>query len=187
MSGILDNLHQDHVHMAQITAVAARELAAVEAGQRADLELLEDIMRYVTGYPDTHHHPIEDIVFAQLKLRAPAAADEIDAILSEHRQVIEFGIRFLEAIQAVQEDVVMIRDDFVLTGREYLSLLERHMGIEESRLFPLAKSTLTAEDWHHLDELIEQQPDPLFGASLDEDYRLLRQYIEAHQAELYTR
>ena len=187
MNGILDNLHQDHVHMAQITAAAARELAAVEVGQSADLELLEDIMRYVTGYPDTHHHPTEDIVFERLKLRAPGAADEIDAILSEHRQVIESGIRFLEAIQAVQEDVVMIRDDFVHTGREYLSLLERHMGVEESRLFPLAQSTLTAQDWNHVDELIEQRPDPLFGASLDEDYRRLRQYIEAHRAELYTR
>lgn len=187
MSGILDNLHQDHVHMAQITAAAARELAAVEAGQSADLELLEDIMRYVTGYPDTHHHPTEDIVFERLKLRAPGAADEIDAILSEHRQVIESGIRFLEAIQAVQEAVVMIRDDFVQTGREYLSLLERHMGVEESRLFPLAQSTLTAQDWSQMDELIEQRPDPLFGASLDEDYRRLRQYIEAHRTELYAR
>ena len=173
--------------MAQITAAAARELAAIEAGENADLELLEDIMRYVTGYPDTHHHPTEDVVFEQLKLRAPGAADEIDAILSEHRQVIESGIRFLEAIQAVQEAVVMIRDDFVQTGREYLSLLERHMDVEESRLFPLAQSTLTAQDWSHVDELIEQRPDPLFGASLDEDYRRLRQYIEAHRAELYAR
>ena len=35
--------------MAKITAVAARELKAIEAGRTADLDMLEDVMRYVTG------------------------------------------------------------------------------------------------------------------------------------------
>ena len=56
-------------------------------------------------YPDTHHHPTEDIVFGRLKLRAPHAVDEIDDILSEHRLVIASGTRFLETIQAVQDEV----------------------------------------------------------------------------------
>ena len=169
--------------MAQISTLAGRELALIEAGQTADLDMLEDIMRYVTGYPDTHHHPTEDIVFEQLKLRVPEAADEVDAILSEQRQMIESGTRFLEAVRAVEEEAILVRVDFVLTGRRYFSLLERHMNVEESRLFPLAQSKLTAEDWQQLGERIEQRPDPLFGASLDQDYRRLRQRIEAHRTE----
>jgi hemerythrin-like domain-containing protein len=169
--------------MAQISSLAGRELALIEAGRTADLDMLEDIMCYVTGYPDTHHHPTEDIVFEQLKLRVPEAADEIDAILAEHRQLIESGTRFLEAIRALEEEVIMVRSDFVLAGRTYLSLLERHMNIEESQLFPLAQSKLTVEDWQRLSERIEQRPDPLFGASLDKDYHRLRQRIEAHRTE----
>jgi hemerythrin-like domain-containing protein len=183
MTDIIESLHQDHVHMAQIAAIVERELATIEDGRTADFEALEDIMRYVTGYPDTYHHPTEDIVFERLKLRMPESIEEVDAILSEHRQVIEAGIRFLDAVRAVQEDVVMIRNDFTLIGRDYLSLLARHMNIEEARLFPLAKSTLTDEDWQELNERIEQRPDPLFGASLDDDYRRLRCRIEAHRDE----
>ncbi len=169
--------------MAKISTLAGRELALIEAGQTADLEMLEDIMRYVTGYPDTHHHPTEDIVFEQLKSRVPEATDEVDAILAEHRQMIESGTHFLEAIRAVQEEAILVRGDFVLTGRAYFSLLERHMNVEERRLFPLAQSKLTVEDWQQLGERIEQRPDPLFGASLDQDYRRLRQRIEAHRIE----
>jgi len=185
MTDILESLYQDHVHMARITAVAKSELASIEAGQNADLEMLEDIMCYGTSYPDIVHHPNEDIVFKQLKLRLPDAADEVDAILSEHLQVAATGIRFLEAIQAIREDTVMIRDAFVLIGRDYLSLLDRHMNTEESRLFPLAQDTLTVQDWRQLNERIEQRPDPMFGNSLDEDYRRLRQRIETHRADKY--
>jgi hemerythrin-like domain-containing protein len=183
MTGILESLNQDHVHMAQISALASHELARIEAGQTADLDLLEDIMCYVTGYPDTHHHPTEDVVFQQLKLRVPEVAGEIDAILSEHRQMVESGTHFLEAIRAVEEEAIMVRGDFVLAGRAYFSLLEQHMNVEESRLFPLAQSKLTVDDWQRLGERIEQRPDPLFGASLDMDFRRLRQRIEAHRTE----
>ena len=185
MTSILENLRQDHVNMAEICALAIHELVTIEAGRTADLDLLEDIMCYVTGYPDTHHHPTEDILFERLKLRVPEATDEVDAILSEHQQMIASGTRFLELIRAVQKEAIMVRDDIVLTGRAYFSLLERHMNIEESRLFPLAQHKLTVEDWQQLGECIEQRPDSLFGVPLDKYYRRLRSRIEACRIEHY--
>ncbi len=185
MTGILESLRHDHVNMAVISSLAFHELAKIEAGQTAELDLLEDIMCYVTGYPDTHHHPTEDILFERLKLRVPEAADDVDAILFEHQRMIASGTRFLDLIRAAKNEVVIARDDIVLTGRASFTLLERHMSIEERQLFPLAQHKLTVEDWEQLGERIEQRPDSLFDVPLDNYYRCLRNRIEAYRLEHY--
>ncbi len=185
MTGILESLRQDHVNMAVISSLAFHELAKIEAGQTAELDLLEDIMCYVTGFPDTHHHPTEDILFERLKLRVPEAADDVDTILFEHQRMIASGTRFLDLIRAAKKDVVIVRNDIVLTGRASFTLLERHISIEERQLFPLAQHKLTVEDWVQLGERIEQRPDSLFDVPLDNYYRRLRNRIEAYRFEHY--
>lgn len=171
--------------MAVISSLAFHELAKIEAGQTAELDLLEDIMCYVTGFPDTHHHPTEDILFERLKLRVPEAADDVDTILFEHQRMIASGTRFLDLIRAAKKDVVIVRNDIVLTGRASFTLLERHISIEERQLFPLAQHKLTVEDWVQLGERIEQRPDSLFDVPLDNYYRRLRNRIEAYRFEHY--
>ena len=185
MTGILESLRHDHVNMAVISSLVFHELAKIEAGQTAELDLLEDIMCYVTGYPDTHHHPTENLLFERLKLRVPEAADDVDAILFEHQRMIASGTRFLDLIRAAKNDVVIARDDIVLTGRASFTLLERHMSIEERQLFPLAQHKLTVEDWEQLGERIEQRPDSLFDIPLENYYRCLRNRIEAYRLEHY--
>ncbi len=185
MTGILESLRQDHVNMAVISSLAFHELAKIEAGQTAELDLLEDIMCYVTGFPDTHHHPTEDILFERLKLRVPEATDDVDTILFEHQRMIASGTRFLDLIRAAKKDVVIVRNDIVLTGRASFTLLERHISIEERQLFPLAQHKLTVEDWVQLGERIEQRPDSLFDVPLDNYYRRLRNRIEAYRFEHY--
>jgi len=185
MTGILESLRQDHVNMAVISSLAFHELAKIEAGQTAELDLLEDIMCYVTGFPDTHHHPTEDILFERLKLRVPEAADDVDTILFEHQRMIASGTHFLDLIRAAKKDVVIVRNDIVLTGRASFTLLERHISIEERQLFPLAQHKLTVEDWVQLGERIEQRPDSLFDVPLDNYYRRLRNRIEAYRFEHY--
>ena len=177
---VIAKLHADHVNVALIADMARNELRRLERGETADYSLLEDVMCYVTGYPDTHHHPTEDVVFEKLKERTPEMAAEVDAILAEHADLIATGKRFLQAIRAVTGEAFVLRDDLIARGYAYLSMLERHMDTEEGRLFPAARTALTAPDWVELDKRIEHRRDPLFGC-LDEDYRRLWRRIQARR------
>jgi hemerythrin-like domain-containing protein len=183
VSDILPGLYGDHSHLATIAAIARQELAALESGDDADFGLLEDVMRYVTGYPDTHHHPTEDVVYAQLRERVPGVAADVDQIVGEHADLLAAGRKFLEAVQAVEEGAVMRREEFLRRAREYFDLLESHMRDEESRFFPLAAKHLTEVDWAAIEHRIERQSDPVFEAPLREDYRRLRQRIDAGQQQ----
>lgn len=180
---ILASLQDDHVNFAQVASLAREELRLLETGETVDYSLLEDVMCYVTGYLDTHHHPTEDVVFERLKEIAPDTADEVNSILAEHKELIARGRRFLEAIRAVAHEAFVLREDLLHRGHDYLSMLERHMNTEEDQLFPRARKELTDEDWERLGERIERRPDPLFGPALQEDYRRLWQRIQAHRRD----
>ncbi len=183
MSSIVETLYADHVNIAQVIGIAEQALTSLEAGETIDYSLLEDIMRYMTGYPDTHHHPLEDVVFDRLKNRSPDLAPELDAIVSEHERIISMGRRFLAAVEAAEEDAMLERGKMVALGRDYVSLLTKHMDIEEGKFFPAAEASLTDSDWDSVREQFEHRPDPLFGGSLEEEYGRLWKLIQLHKPQ----
>jgi hemerythrin-like domain-containing protein len=177
---ILAELRRDHANLSRMMRLAARELDAFEAGETVDYGLLEDIMRYITGYSDVHHHPAEDLVYDALGRISPDAARDVASIIDEHAVILELGKEFLTAIESVEEEAIVPRGLLLEKGRRYLEALGRHMHTEESRLFPLAEKQLAADVWHRLEEKAARPPDPLFGPSVEQDYANLRHRIEAH-------
>lgn len=180
MADLLDSLHRDHINQTRLMVIADRALDDLESGASTDFGLLEDIMRYMTDYPDLHHHPAEDVVFNKLMQREPELEGRLHAMLDEHERIIAAGRQFLAAIQAVEEDAMLRRDRFVGQGRDYLAALKAHMNIEEGELFPAARQKLTASDWDELDDLVGHRPDPLFGASIDAECARLWKLIQLH-------
>lgn len=177
---ILQGLHEDHINISKIAALVAAELAKLEDGAHPDYDLLENIMSYVTSYPDSYHHPTEDIVFAQLRSVAPEAGEDADALLAEHEELTANGRQFLRTIRAIEEEAVVTRAEFLAQGRKYLELLTAHMNKEEAGLFRLAAERLDASDWETISASVEAMEDPLFGATVNADYRRLWQRITAH-------
>ena len=177
---ILQGLHEDHVNMSKLAALVAAQLTEFEDGAQADYELLEDIMSYVTAYPDTYHHPTEDVVFARLRQAAPEAGRDIDLLLAEHEELIACGREFLHTIRSVEEEAVVTRAEFLATGRSYLDLLAAHMNREETGLFKLAAEHLSTTDWEAIGASVEAMEDPLFGPAVAANYRRLWQRITAH-------
>jgi hemerythrin-like domain-containing protein len=180
MTNVLNDLHDDHKNIARVLALLDHELETLADVHSPDYELVEDIMRYATGYPDTHHHPTEDIMFAHLKERAPETAADIDALLDEHHRLVDSGRRFLKAIEAVEHAAMMQRTDLLALGRAYADLLRQHMDKEEGHLFPEARARLTPADWDAIGSEVKAQPDPLFGAALRVEFRRLLQRINDH-------
>ncbi len=180
MARVLDDLHEDHKNIARVLALLNHELETLADAHSPDYELVEDIMRYVTGYPDTQHHPTEDIVFQHLEERAPETAADIAATLAEHHRLVEAGTRFLKAIEAVEHEAMMQRAELLALGRAYAELLEAHMDAEEGNLFPKALANLTEADWEAIAAEAQARPDPLFGPALEAEFRNLLQRINDH-------
>lgn len=180
MANVVDKLRRDHAHVRRVLRLVGQGLDRIEAGDSADYDLLHDVMRYITGYSDLHHHPAEDVLYEALAKASPEAASELAAIVTEHEKLIDKGRSFLVTIEAVEDEVMVSREDLLRIGRDYVDTLAHHMGIEESRLFPLADESLSQDDLADVTERLERLPDPLFGPALDEEFRHLWKWIEAH-------
>lgn len=171
----LAHLHQDHVNLAQLVPVLRAGLSKLQSGERADLELLEEIMIYVTQYPDRIHHPTEDIIFTRLLDKAPELRNELTGIMEEHDDLVRAGRKFLSLLRAAEEDAPVPRPQIVADGERYVDMLVEHMNTEESQLFPAAARTLHSEDW----DWVESQALALEDSHV---FANLRSRIEAHTA-----
>jgi hemerythrin-like domain-containing protein len=75
---ILEELRQDLRNMALLLDLLERECDHIREGSSTDFELIHDIMHYMTTYPDTVHHPKEDLLYEELKSIRPDLAGGTD-------------------------------------------------------------------------------------------------------------
>lgn len=171
-------LQLDHVNFTRLLDMLDRQLdAVVRMDGSANYDLMQDIMLYMTHYPDKFHHPKEDLIFTRLVARDASARPVIDQLMKEHKVLAEKGTIFRETLRAVSDGELVRRATIESQGRDYVASLRAHASTEESRVFPLAESQLFVGDWAAIEDEIEHMEDPLFGQVVADDYRALYEFI----------
>jgi hemerythrin-like domain-containing protein len=74
MTELLEILREEHRSIETLLGVLERELNIFDRAERPDYEVVQAVIEYFEDYPDCCHHPKEDVVFAKLKHRDPAAS-----------------------------------------------------------------------------------------------------------------
>ena len=188
MSNVIAALDRDHANMAKLLQLLESEILAIEVGKTPDYPLLQDIMRYMTQYPDRFHHPKEDVVFAQLVKRDPGARADVEKLVKEHVSIGLAGQKFDKLLRTKVVDSVDVREQLGTSGLAYIRALREHMLAEETMLFPLAMAVLTKKDWRVIDEKVEANKDPLFGTMIAREYqRLYRLITDQTETDSVTR
>ncbi len=180
MPNVIAALDRDHTNIAKLLELLESEILAIEVGKTPDYPLLQNIMRYMTQYPDRFHHPIENLVFARLVKRDAGARADVDGLLEEHIEIGLAGRNFDKLLRTSRADSVEVREQLGAAGFAYIRSLREHMLKEEKKLFPLAMEILTKEDWQIIDEEIDAVEDPVFGAAVADGYQRLYQLIVDH-------
>ena len=184
MAGIIVELRSDHSRMTKLLDALERQIDCFSEGGLLDFDIVDGIQHYCEVYPDLHHHPREDLIFDQLKLRAPQVVASIGDLRSEHRKLAELSARFTHALTAVEQDVPMERHDFTHAARAFLSAYRQHIMMEEKHFFPAAENSLTAADWRALTAQLGAIDDPLFDGHKDERFDALYRDIIAWDKNL---
>ena len=187
MSDVIAALDRDHANVAKLLEILESEMLAIEVGKTPDYPLMQDIMRYMTQYPDRFHHPKEDLIFKQLLKRNPGARDDVEDLLEEHVSIGLAGQEFDRILRTSGIDSVEVREQLEAAGFAYIRALREHMLKEEKKLFPLAMEVLTKEDWQVIDEEVDAVEDPLFEAQIADEYqRLYKLIIDQTELEAVT-
>src|SRR6201981_263383 len=86
---ILERLSQEHRNIEKLLDILERELEVFDRGDRPDYDVIRAVISYFEVYPEVYHHPQEDLVFAKLRERDPAAAARVGDLAREHHKGAE--------------------------------------------------------------------------------------------------
>ena len=86
MSDIIEILHQEHRNLEKLLRVMEQELRVFDRGERPDYEVFGAIIEFFKKYPDSFHHPKEDIIYEKFKARDTDRAASFSDLEAEHRE-----------------------------------------------------------------------------------------------------
>jgi hemerythrin-like domain-containing protein len=69
MTYVVEVLRQEHRNIEKLLRILERELSVFDRGNRPNYEVVLGVIDYFKDYPDSCHHPKEDIIFEKLQLR----------------------------------------------------------------------------------------------------------------------
>lgn len=171
--GLMKELRDDHRNMMAVLELLGGLAEEISAGQDPDFELFEEIMRYMTVYPDAVHHPKEDIVYEQLRIRRPDLAEELDDVPGDHLAIADLGSALRDDVEAINAGATVRREKLIEDAFCYVNRLRKHIFWEESDLFPRVDSMLAGEPQEFDVSEFEHIKDPVFELEIEAGFRRL--------------
>jgi hemerythrin-like domain-containing protein len=173
---IIERLSQEHRNIEKLLAILERELQVFDR-DRPDYKVISAVISYFELYPEVYHHPQEDVVFAKLKIRDPAAAAKVGDLAREHQKGAERLRRVAQAVKYVLADGETRRQDVDAIVRDFIEHERRHIMMEDRDFFPAALKALEPQDWTEIASALTNPEDPLFSEAAEETFEALRARI----------
>jgi hemerythrin-like domain-containing protein len=169
----------EHRAFAALLTLLEQQLQRVRTGGAPNFEMMLDIVDYMIDYADRFHHPKEDLVFARIASRHPAAAESVSQLAHEHSAIVANGRALAREIEAVVGGAIVERSIVEELGQRYLDAFRRHMYAEEQGLFLAAVEYLSDADWESIERASASVDDPLFGERPEQRYQTLRSEVQS--------
>ena len=177
MTAFIEVLRQEHRNIESLLRVLERELSVFDRGERPDYEVVLAVIDYFKGYPDSCHHPKEDMIVEKLKVRDPVAAATIGDLEAEHQEGTKRLRRVGQAVERVLSDQDLVRQNVDNIIRDFINHERQHMAMEERVVFPAALDALRPEDWADIALRLADRYDPFYQAGFEEKFNKLRRNI----------
>ena len=141
-----ETLKHEHVVIGQALKVLAAMAGRVAADDPPPAPDLAALLEFFTAFADGCHHAKEETILFPALERAGLTHGRgpLAVMLDQH----ERGRQLVAALRAAQPDLAHdagARQRFAAAARDYVSLLDQHIAIENGVLFPGADRMLTPE------------------------------------------
>src|SRR5579862_1901558 len=127
MTEILDVLREEHHNIEKLLLVLERELRVFNRAERPDYHIVQSVIEYFQDYPDCCHHPKEDMIFAKLKARDPAAAATVGDLEAEHGKGSRRLRRVARTVENILAEAEIQRQAVDAVVRDFIDHERQHM------------------------------------------------------------
>jgi hemerythrin-like domain-containing protein len=183
MVDIIQGLRQEHRNIESLLRVLERELSVFDRGERPDYEVVLAVIDYFKDYPDSCHHPKEDMIIEKLKARDPGAAATVGDLEAQHQEGARRLRRVAQAVERVLSDQDLLRQTVHDIIADFVKQERQHMDMEERVVFPTALNALRPEDWADIALKWADRYDPFYQSGFEQKFNMLRRNILEMEAE----
>ena len=177
MSSLVKAWRAEHRSFGALLGLLEGQLEVFSKGETPNYEIMLDVVDYMIDYADRFHHPAEDLVFAKVAERLPAARDSVQDLMREHAEIVRSGRELTGMLEGAMHGAVTLRSHIEAQAKRYLDAFRRHMYAEEQGLFLAALEHLSDEDWASIEREARRSEDPLFGERPGQRYNALRREL----------
>jgi len=174
MVEIIAILRQEHRNIEKLLLVMEQELTVFDRGERPDYEVFGAIIEFFKNYPDTCHHPKEDIIYEKFRTRDRGRAASIADLEAEHREGAVRLRRVAQAIDSVLNDQELLRENVDRIVRDFIDNERKHIALEDEVIFPAIVDTLQPADWADIALTLADRYGPPSEADFEEQFSTLR-------------
>lgn len=168
---LMKELREDHRNMSVVLELLDLLVEQMDAGEDPDFELFDEIMRYMTVYPDAVHHPKEDIVYEQLRQARPDLAEDLDHVPDDHSDIAHLGSLLRDEVEAVNAGAAVRREKMIEDTSAYVRRLRNHIQWEEEDLFKRIDKMLETDAQTVDVSRYEHIKDPVFELEIEAGFR----------------
>ena len=187
MVEIIEILRWEHRNIEKLLSVLEQELNVFARAERPDYEVIQAVIEYFKQYPDTCHHPKEDVIYEKFKALAPGRAASITDLQSEHRE----GARRLHRVALVIDNVIndqdLLRESVNNIVRDFIDSERKHIALEDEIVFPAILETLKPADWADIALILADKYGPPSKADFEEQFSTVRRNILELEQEAVER
>jgi len=188
MIEIIEILRQEHRNIEKLLRVMEQELSVFDRGERPDYEVFGAVIDFFKKYPDSCHHPKEDIIYEKFKTRAPDRAASIADLEVEHREGAVRLRRVAHVIDNVLNDQELLRENVDRIIRDFIDNERKHIALEDEVIFPAVVEALQPGDWADIALIMADRYGPPSEADFEEQFSTFRRNIlELEEAALARR
>jgi len=178
-----DELKNEHRVIERMLKLLWDASNRLERGNEIDLEFFVDAGDFFSNFADKCHHAKEEnLLFEKMVERGvPREVGPIPVMLSEHTD----GRMHVKKINELAGKKLGPKEQaqLVENGRDYVSMLTKHIQKEDSILYPMANDVLTAGDQRELEEGFERIETEIMSPGIHERYHKM---IEGWEKRLGT-
>jgi hemerythrin-like domain-containing protein len=186
MTEMIEILHQEHRNIESLLRVLERELSVFDRGGRPDYEVVLAVIDYFEDYPDTCHHPKEDMIVEKLRARDPVAVATIGDLEAEHQAGTKRLRGVAQAVERVLSDQDLVRENVANIIRDFIDHERQHMAKEERVVFPAALNALQPQDWADIALKVADRYDTFHQLGFEEKFNRARRSILKMEEEAQT-
>lgn len=173
-----NQLVEDHQHLRKLLRYLREQISHYDNPDvETDLPRVIEAMDYLSSYPQSYHHPLEEVAFDYMQARNLGDACVIDRIRRQHAELERATADVQTLFENIYADHVVPASRLKETFNHYLDMQFQHLETEDEEIFPVMNESLSLTDWEKIALEVEAVKDPLFRPGSIESYRELSESL----------